>query len=122
LELLASPRLVVPSADASLAAQRRSEELRALALDGVHQGSARHYRGSFAAWHRVASTEPTRVAWLTACRTALTGIHLAGTGEVEARLPRLVEVVERPALEGWLARPAADTEGAAALEALAAEA
>lgn len=86
LEQLASPWVVLPEPEDGAEVVRRAEELRALALAGVHRGLGPHYLGYLASRRRAVAQRGTLKAWLYAYRVALTGLHLARTGEVVADL------------------------------------
>jgi len=65
-------------------------ELRPLAKRSLSRRVHRHYRGFALNQLRFAEKEPTAKKLLYVLRTALTGIHLLETGELEADLTRLL--------------------------------
>ena len=67
------------------------EELRPLARRTLSRRVHRHYRGFAQNQLRFLEREPTAKKLLYVLRTALTGIHLLETGELEADLTRIME-------------------------------
>jgi predicted nucleotidyltransferase len=76
------------------------EQLRPLARRCITRHHYHHYRGFLGTQRKLLEKQqPRRVkAVLYAYRVVLTGIHLLRTGEVEANLPRLADLYERPFL------------------------
>jgi predicted nucleotidyltransferase len=66
-------------------------ELRPLAKRSLSRRVHRHYRGFALNQLRFAEKEPTAKKLLYVLRTALTGIHLLATGELEPDLTRLMD-------------------------------
>ena len=93
------------------------DELRPIARRCITRHHYHHYRGFYATQQKLlAKEEPKRAKTiLYAYRVLLTGIHLLGTGEVEASLPRLNE---RFALSGIDQLIASKTREKVALAAL----
>ncbi len=94
LERLGSPYRVLPVEDAK--AERRADELTALAMAGLHRGSLQHYLGFFRQCAGRARTHPSIKAWLYAYRVALTGTHLLRSAEIICDLPTLLEHTPLP--------------------------
>jgi predicted nucleotidyltransferase len=82
------------------------DELRPLARRCITQHHYHHYRGFFGTQRKLLGKQEPRVVktLLYAYRVALTGIHLLRTGEVEANLPALAAVYERPFLAELIAQ------------------
>jgi uncharacterized protein len=84
LERILSPLQVVTGGDL--------DDLRELATGSISVRYARHYSGFFRGRRRELGITPTVKSLLYAYRVALTGIHLLHSGELEANLPRLLEL------------------------------
>ncbi|MGW4198051.1 nucleotidyltransferase domain-containing protein [Streptomyces sp. NPDC005004] len=88
LEQLLSP-LVVHTTDAH-------EELAALAPGVLTSHHAHHYRGFAATQWRLFEKTGELKPLLYTFRVLLTGVHLMGSGEVEAHLPTLLDQLDAP--------------------------
>ncbi|HEY2517767.1 MAG TPA: nucleotidyltransferase domain-containing protein [Polyangiaceae bacterium] len=80
------------------------EELRPLARRALSRRVHRHYRGFAQNQLRFLEREPTAKKLLYVLRTALTGIHLLSTGELEADLTRIMDRYGLPDAEALVER------------------
>jgi uncharacterized protein len=80
------------------------DELRPLAQRSLSRRVHRHYRGFAQNQLRFAEKEPTAKKLLYVLRTALTGIHLLETGELEPDLTRLMAAYGLPDAVSLVAR------------------
>jgi predicted nucleotidyltransferase len=97
LEQIFSPLVVM--------GQEFLDELRPIARRCITRHHYHHYRGFYGTQQKLlAKEEPKRAkSVLYAYRVLLTGIHLLGTGEVEASLPRLNEHFRLPGVAELIA-------------------
>jgi predicted nucleotidyltransferase len=82
------------------------DELRPLAQRCITRHHYHHYRGFIATQRKQLDKQEPKITKtvLYAYRVLLSGIHLLRTGAVEALLPRLAEVYERPFLSELIAQ------------------
>ena len=89
------------------------DELRAIATGCITRHIHHHYRGFYQNQMSMAEKEVVKKAktLLYAYRVLLTGIHVLRTGQIEANLPRLLEVYPCPGVSDLLAAKVKEKAG-----------
>jgi predicted nucleotidyltransferase len=110
MEQIFSPIVVVGGADL--------EELRSVAKGCITRHIYHHYRGFYQNQMTMFEKEEVKKAktLLYAYRVLLTGIHVLGTGEIEANLPKLLEVLPCPGVPELMAAKVKEKAGIGALD------
>jgi len=88
------------------------DELRRIGQGCAVRHLLHHYRGFLHNQRRLLAKEPTVKALLYAYRVALTGIHVLGTGRIEAHLPTLLAEYHEPDVAELVERKRTGTEKA----------
>ncbi|HVR85382.1 MAG TPA: nucleotidyltransferase domain-containing protein [Planctomycetota bacterium] len=89
------------------------DELRSIAKGCITRHIHHHYRGFYQNQRSMAEKEEVKKAktLLYAYRVLLTGIHVLRTGEIEANLPKLLELYPRPGVPELMAAKVKEKAG-----------